>query len=388
MHDSDTLFRKDALSQLKADTKRYHVTDQKVRGLRLVVYPSGVKTFLLYRKVQGNPERIKIGRFPDLTIEQARNEAQRLTSLITLGQNPQKERVAQRKAISFEQLYEHYYTHHAVKFTKRPLANRKMMEHSVFPIIGKTKAVQLTTEQIRQFHTQLGSKYAGATANRLIAIVSAVFNFGIRESYIDVPNPCARLRKYRTVSRDRFLTFDELKSFWAALDEEPALFQDFFNLLLFTGARKSNVIAMQWGDINLEFKRWRIAEGQTKNKDVNIVPLSEPAINILIRRERLNKAADKPSVYVFPSTGLAGHLKDPKRAFERIRQRMQVPDIRMHDLRRTLGSYMAIGGSSLPIIGKALNHKSQVSTAIYARLSDNPVLEAVNKASNLMSNGF
>ncbi|UFH54796.1 site-specific integrase [Spirosoma sp. KNUC1025] len=399
-------FRKDALIQLQASSKRYYMSDQKVRGLRLAVYPSGIKTFILYRKVKGVPERIKIGRFPDITIEQARSEAQRLISLITLGQTPHKDRIAERKALTFRELYEHYYEQHAIKFTKRPLANKKMMGCQVFPVFGNCKVNQITTEQIRKFHTDLANKakppkagrseqdarevekYKGATANRLVAIISAVFNFGIRENYINTVNPCNGIRKFKTVSRDRFLTFGELESFFAALEEETELFQDFFKILLYTGARKSNVLSMQWSDINLDLKRWRIAETQTKNKDVNIIPLSEMALQILKVRNIANQKEEPPSSFVFPGTSEDGYLKDPKRAFDRIRKRMKVSDIRMHDLRRTLGSYMAIGGVSLPIIGKALNHKSQVSTAIYARLSNDPILDAVNKASKLMNSAI
>ena len=378
-------FRKDALTGLPITNKRYYVSDSKLRNLKLAVYPSGVKTFILYRKVQGAPERIKIGRFPDLTIEQARTEAQRLTSLITLGHNPHKDRVAERRSITFRQLYEKYYTHHALKFTKRPRENQKMMDCHVFPAFGKCKAKDITTALIRNFHAKIVEKRAGSTANRLLAVISAVYNFGIRESYIDGPNPCVGLRKYKMASRDRFLNLDELELFFAAVDQEEPLFRDFFKLLLYTGARKSNVLAMQWSEINLDVKRWRIAETQTKNRDVNIVLLSEPALDILKERDAANRALEVPSPFVFPGTAKDGYLKDPKKAFDRVRARMNVHDIRMHDLRRTLGSYMAISGASLPIIGKALNHKSQVSTAIYARLSNDPVLEAVNKASSLIS---
>ena len=100
------------------------------------------------------------------------------------------------------------------------------------------------------------------------------------------------------------------------------------------------------------------------------------------RREpkRLQNNSQEKSPFVFPGNGKKGHLDDPKRAFDRIRKRMNADNFRMHDLRRTLGSYMAINGISLPVIGKALNHKSQVSTAIYARLSQQPVEDAVNMA--------
>jgi integrase len=385
MHQKMITFKKETINQLPPLSKRYHISDRKIHGLQLVVYPTGVKTFLLYRKVQGVPERIKIGRYPDITIEQARNQAQKLASIITLGGNPQKDRIAERRQITFRDLYAQYYDHHALKFTKRPLDNKKMMEHQVFPIFGNQKVNHITSDQIRHFHSKIGANRAGATANRLIAVISAVFNFGIREKIIDCKNPCTGLRKYKTVSRDRFLNFQELEAFYTALEEEKDLFRDFFKILLFTGARKSNVLSMRWTDVDMDLKRWRIPENQTKNGDINIVPLSESALDILKNRAHQNTNSTAPSLFIFPGESQDVYLKDPKRAFDRIRKRMNVFDIRIHDLRRTLGSYMAISGASLPMIGKALNHKSQVSTAIYARLSQDPVLEAVNVAAQLMS---
>lgn len=384
MSRNNVTFKKESINQLVPSEKRYHITDSKIPGLQLVVYPTGVKTFVLYRKIQGIPERVKIGRYPDITIEQARKQAQRLASVITLGGNPHKDKIAERREMTFKDLYNEYYQHHALKFTKRPLDNKKMMEHQVFPIFGNHKISNITSDKIRHLHSKIGENRTGATANRMVAIISAVFNFGIREKIIDCVNPCTAVRKYKTVSRDRFLNFQELEAFYIALEEENDLFRDFFKILLFTGARKTNVLNMRWADINMDLKRWRIPENETKNGDINIVPLSESALNILKNRAYLNINSKAPSPYVFPGESQDGYLKDPKRAFNRIRKRMKIYDIRIHDLRRTMGSYMAISGASLPMIGKALNHKSQVSTAIYARLSQDPVLEAVNMASKLL----
>lgn len=139
-------------------------------------------------------------------------------------------------------------------------------------------------------------------------------------------------------------------------------------------------------DIDFKNKRWRISERESKNGDVNVVVLCEPALEILNRRSQKNMTRLPPSPYVFAGNGKKGHLDDPKRTFDCIRERTGINNFRMHDLRRTLGSYMAISGASLPIIGKALNHKSQVSTAIYARLSQEPVLNAVNNAVNMITN--
>lgn len=146
------------------------------------------------------------------------------------------------------------------------------------------------------------------------------------------------------------------------------------------------MLQMQYAELDFDLKRWRLSEDQSKNNDVNIYMLSDVALEILQRRFDENNKLDTPSLYVFPGIGSQGHLVDPKKSFARIKKRMGVSDIRIHDLRRTLGSYMAIGNCSLPIIGQALNHKSQDSTVIYARLSKDPVLEAVNAAGRLMSN--
>ena len=397
-------FKKEALDQLFPLDRQYEVADSKTTGLRIMVNPSGTRTFYLYRKVKGRPQRIKIGRYSasDLSVEQARKEAKRLNSLITLGGDPHEEKMAARLEVTFSELFDRYYTEYATKHTKRPDDNKKMVEFHIFPAIGKHKVSTITPDKIRGIHSQIGNRKCAAcqkgepckkgeackkgqgAANRVMQVVSAVFNFGTKHGYFKGNNPCSGLQKFKSISRDRFLTKDELVSFFEAVQLEKPLFQDYFAVSLYTGARKGNVLAMKWSDIDLGLQRWRIPAGETKNQDVNIVPLSETVITILKNRKKTNDKLDQPSLYVFPGNGKHGHLKDPKKAFTRIKERMKVNDIRIHDLRRTLGSYMAIGGASLPIIGKALNHKSRDATAIYDRLSHDPVLDAVNEAAKMM----
>lgn len=373
-------FKKDAIQALPIQTKTYSVFDTKTPHLRITVYPSGIKTFMLCRKVNGIWLRMKIGRTTDLTVEEARKEALRLNSLIALGGNPYAEKQAARKELTFKELYEFYYCQHALHYTKRPKANRQTMELHVLPVLGNLRGSELTGEKLRKLHFKIAENSSKSTANRVVAIISPVFNFCIKHSYYNGTNPCVAIQKFRTKSRDRFLSPEELNKFFDAVQKEEDLFKHFFLMLLYTGARKSNVLSMKWTDLDFQINRWRIAESETKNGEVNVIPLCEPAIEILQQRLEKNNALAKPSLYVFPGEGEVGYLADPKRAFERVRKRMGAMDFRMHDLRRTLGSYMAINGASLPIIGKALNHKSQISTAIYARLSQAPVLDAITTA--------
>ena len=135
---------------------------------------------------------------------------------------------------------------------------------------------------------------------------------------------------------------------------------------------------MRWQDINFHRATWKIPE--TKNGMSHLIPLSHQALSILQERYEA-----KHNEWVFPSqTSKSGHLEEPKSAWKRILQRANLEDLRLHDLRRTLGSWQAATGANSYIIGKSLGHKTQQATAIYARLNIDPVRESVEKATQAM----
>lgn len=159
--------------------------------------------------------------------------------------------------------------------------------------------------------------------------------------------------------------------------EENDTMRDYFLLSLLTGARRANVLAMKWSDVNLDQAEWRIKE--TKNGTPQTVTLSPEAVDLL-----RNRKPAESDTFVFPGTGKTGHLMEPKKGWRRILERAGIADLRIHDLRRTLGSWQAKTGASLAIIGKSLNHKNQNTTAIYARLDLDPVRDSVNAATSAM----
>jgi integrase len=142
---------------------------------------------------------------------------------------------------------------------------------------------------------------------------------------------------------------------------------DYMLLSVFIGARRANVLAMQWRDIDFNREQLRIAGQDAKAKIILLVPLVGEVLEILTRR-RLTAS----SVFVFPGTGKTGHLVEPKGAWARLKKRANLEDVRLHDLRRTMGSYQTIGGASTAIVGKTLGHKNQASTAVYARMTLDP----------------
>jgi integrase len=156
------------------------------------------------------------------------------------------------------------------------------------------------------------------------------------------------------------------------------LFKDFMMMSLLTGARRANVQAMMWLDVNVDRGTWRIPS--TKTGEAVTVPLCPEAVEILRRRQKLAGGQ-----WVFPSAkSSSGHYVEPQRAWRGLLKRARITDLRLHDLRRTLGSWQAATGANLPVIGKTLGHKHQSTTAIYARLDLDPVRQAVNRATEAM----
>jgi len=176
---------------------------------------------------------------------------------------------------------------------------------------------------------------------------------------------------------NKLLQSDELPAFFKALAEEPNdTLRDYFLISLLTGARRSNVLEMQWKQIHLDRAEWRLPT--TKNGEPQTITLTPEVIEILRARQTYD------SMWVFPGTGVTGHLVEPKKAWRRVLERAGIADLRIHDLRRTLGSWQAKTGASLVIVGKSLNHKSPSTTAIYARLDLDPIRASVERATDAM----
>jgi len=363
----------DALS-LPPKGKRTYYYDTKSRGLTLCVTPTGTKTFYLYRKIDGRPERIRIASYPDMTIEKARGKAGDLNSEIAQGNNPQDQKRAIKAEMLFEQLFNEYIERHA-KVHKKSWKGDQSQYDRYLSHWKPRKLSSIRKQDIQALHAKIGREHGQYAANRLLALLHTLFNKAIEWEW-GHPNPAQGIKKFKEKSRERFLEADELPRFFSALAEEPNdTARDYILMSLLTGARQANVMAMHWNEINLTRATWTIPE--TKTGDPHTVPLVTPAIEILTRRKD-----NTSNPWVFPGTGKTGHLMEPKKAWRRILDRAGIDNLRIHDLRRSLGSWQAATGANLSIIGKTLAHKNVNTTAIYARLNIDPVRESMNKATD------
>ena len=346
--------------------------------MQLRVTANGVKTFSVYRRTQGGgPERITMGRFGDLTVDQPRRRAKDINGDIAHGKNPADIKRQRKEEQTFSELFEVYMERHAKPKKKSWNGDQSQYDLYLEKPLGKKRLSDITRAHVAMIHSSITKAGHPTTANRVKALVSGVFGWATSAGLWDV-NPASGIKLNLERSRDRFMRGNELARFFQALADEPNhTMRDYLLLSLLTGARRSNVMAMRWQDIDFEQAEWRIVE--TKNGEPQTVTLSPEALEILRARKPL-----EPALFVFPGVGRTGRITEPKTAWRRVLNRAGITDLRIHDLRRTLGSWQARMGTSLPVIGKSLNHKNSSTTAVYARLDLDPVRDSVNRATNAM----
>jgi len=352
--------------------------DTKVRGLGIYVTRKGIKTFFVYRRVEGKPERIILGRTDEITLERAREKAANVNSQIAEGINPQEKKRAIRQEITLGELWEVYLERHAKHYRISSCRNDKSLYQLYLSQWSNKKLTLISTQNIRDLHQRIGREKGTVRANHAHALLRLMFNKAIEWGW-NKPNPTYAVKRFKEISRERFLSTSEMKTFLTVLEQEPhELVRDYLYMSLFTGARRSNVQAMRWKDIDLEAAQWLIP--LTKNGKPHTVPLVEALMDILKRRKQ-----SANSQWVFPSAkSKSGHLENPVPIWNGVLERAGISDLRIHDLRRTLGSWQAALGANCYVIGKSLGHSSQQATAIYARIDLNPVRQSVNGAVQAM----
>ena len=368
--------------------------DTEEKGLQLYVTPNGVKTFCYRKKVNGKSWIKTFGKFGEITIDTARKKCVQLKSEISknpnyledvkeLEQREVKEKVVKKleDQIVEESVLEYislYCERH--KSEKTVKAEKRYLELYLKPIANR-KAKSIEKIELIRLHSEITDKNGTYIANRVIAFVRSMYNWKIDNQEWPYGNPASRIKLNKETPRERYVKKSEKERFLEALDQEPnEIARDFFFVSILTGARRSNVLSMRWEQIDFDEEVWRIPK--TKNKSSHTVPLIKEVIKILnIRKQRNPKIGFKDSLFVFPSNRSAsGHLEEPKKFWKEILKRANINNLVIHDLRRTMGSYMTMYGSNLQTVQKALGHRSIASTLIYSKLDTKTMREAMQKA--------
>ena len=352
--------------------------DLDVPGLALRVTANGVRTFVVVKKISGKTQRITLGRWPGLRLADARRAAVRINGEIAAGLDPVAQRRAARaRAETCSELWPMYLAN--IKRKNRSWArDEQRWKSDIAPRIGRKPLCSVTPADCQKIVDAVGDVQP-VKANRIAALLGAFFAFAVKHDRL-VRNPARGLSRYEETARDRFLSGEELRGFVSACATAPDPWGDFFALLLWTGARKNTVMAMRWSDVDLQNCVWRIPAISAKNKQPATVALVEPAVSILTRRRSLHSN----SSWVFPSSSSTGHISHAAKAWSALVKSTGISNLRPHDLRRTVGSWLAASGASSFVIQKALTHKSAASAKAYAHLDVEVVRTALAKLTDVL----
>ena len=246
---------------------------------------------------------------------------------------------------------------------------QRLLHKIIVPALGRRRVRDIRNQDVAKLHHDL--RATPYDANRALAVISKMFN--LAEKWGDRPqgsNPCRHVEKYRERKRERLLSEVELFRLGDALasyDGSPFVVAA-VKLLVFTGARLSEVLGLRWEWIDFERGEARLPDSKTGAKTLHLPP---PALEVLMNLPRVE---GNPYVIVGAISG--ARLVNLQKPWRAIRKAARLDDVRLHDLRHAFASVAAASGMGLPIIGKMLGHTQPATTARYAHLASDPVKAA------------
>ena len=394
--------------------------DDQVPGFGVRVYPTGKKAFVLSYRSRGRKRLMVLGRFgADLTLDQARTKARKERVRVGEGADPLEEKRTAGRGRTFGDLIDDFMERHVqARNLKTEHAIRRRLERNLPAGWKRRNADAIEAWEFEDLHRKIGATRP-YEANRLLEILRAMYRDAPRWKYLPpgAPNPLNGIEKFSEKKRQRWVTPEEVPALVHAIDEEPNVYvRAALWLYLLTGLRKSELLAARWSDI--DWTRAQLRLPNTKSGGEQRAALSAPAVMILRATPRL-----AGNSYILPGATDGSHLVNiskpwlrvraratvrqwaegdsPEviRLIERLRQhldrdptydecvaaarglRLELPtglvDVRLHDLRRTVGSWLTQAQVDLNTIREALRHASIATTLVYSRLGADPARAAI-----------
>lgn len=374
----------EALPPCPADarSKEVEYADADVGGLRLQINRLSRKAFLYRYSINGRKRAMKIGGYPETTIEEARNKAIEWKAMIAKGLDPQEARDdAKRTGMTYQTFFDDYLWPHILSTKRSHRSDASRFQTHILPVLSARELNKISALELQQFHNKTKAKVAVATSNRIFELVRHSLVLAERWSLIPPgSNPAKDIKLWRENNRrERYLSREELVRFMKSLEAERSRSAaDLFRFLLATAARREEAAKMQWSHVSLERQQWHLPIG--KSGKGRVIILNEMAMEILNDRPRL---PDNP--YVFNGTRPGLSIGNPTRAWRRVLKRAHIDwkSLRIHDLRHSHAAYLT-EVANLPEIAGILGHLHISSAQRYTHLNDDRLRLCSAHVSDLM----
>ncbi len=362
---------------------QFDVWDAKRPGFGVRISPAGTKTWILMYRLDGRTQRYVLGRFPHMSVADARDAADGYRGDVARGDNPARERAQAKGDPTFKEFGDTYLERHAAVHKRERSADddRKMLNSADLDPWKDRKLADIERRDVIAVLDAVVARKAPVQANRLRALLSKLFNFAIARDLVEI-NPVSRVPREPERARERKLSDDEIRRLWLALetmaracttgarssqqrDRKHLADQKIataFKIALLTGARRSEVLGMRWDEIDAD-NWWNLPATRTKNGQPLRIPLGATAVALL-------KELSHGSEFVFPGGRPGMALANIKKPLDQIRRDAALEDFHFHDLRRTAATRLAELAVERTTLKKLLNHSERGDiTAVYDRHS-------------------
>ena len=362
------------IKKLSLPDKRREVPDGKIAGLYLILQPSGARSWALRYRAAGRPTKLTLGPYPAVDLATARKRAQEAIGDVAGGKDPAAEKQASRVAAKaereaetdrIERVVDLFIERHAKPKTRDWRETERMLVREVATRWNGRRLSQITRAHVHEMLDEIVDRGTPIRANRVFAQMRKMCRWAVARGIID-RGPCEGMSAPSPETRrDRVLDDAEIKFAWEAFEAIGWPFGPIGKLLLLTGARRDEVAAMEWRELDLSARTWTLPASRTKNKREHVVPLSDAAVDLLTGLPCVEGRR-----FVFSTTG-----RTPVSGFSKAKAEIDkavldiagrqtgdeataLPHWTLHDLRRSVATNLQKLGVRLEVTEAVLNHVS------------------------------
>ena len=365
------------VARLRPREREYTVWDTRLSGLGVRVRPSGAASFVLLRKSGGRTTRLSLGTVASRSVDDARRRCHALMAQTDTTPPPRRT----GKAPRFGDFAEGPWTDaHFPRYKPSTRTGvRSALASQLLPAFGATPLDRITRDHVLRWFDAY-SRTAPGGANHALRILRRILEFAVACGHIPI-NPARNVTMNRRTALTRFLSTDELRRLHRALDRharitpQRARQADIIRLLLLTGCRRGEILALRWNAVDGD--TIALADAKTGPRKVY---LSTRARRIVERQPR------GESPFVFPSARSPQRPHDPHLPlWNRVRAEAGIEDVRLHDLRHNLASHAVMNGVPVPVVSRLLGHSNVRMTLRYAHLADKDIEDTAERVGAAMA---
>ena len=258
----------------------------------------------------------------------------------------------------------------------------RLASRFIYPTFGNREIRNIRAIEVERWLDRLTNKLAPSSCNRVLAVFKTICSLAVRQGIVPASaSPCSGVFSLKLQTpRERYLSPNEAVRLMTILEQSERQEAQALRLLLLTGARKSEILKARWENVHLDLHM--ISVPISKSGKTRYIFLSDAARDILAGLKSRGK-----SPWLFPGRSSRKPISDIFAYWKEVRDKLNLADVRIHDLRHTFASFLVNAGHTLYEAQKMLGHADPRTTMRYAHLGQDALVTAAETVSKLLESG-